>query len=55
MDWFWNGLAAFFQFIFKIMDWMSPWFNKLLIIIGFVSFFIWLWYMSKQKEVEKFD
>jgi hypothetical protein len=37
------------------MNWMSPWFNKLLIVIGFLAFFIWVSYMSKQKEIEKFD
>ena len=52
---FWNGIAAFFQFIFKIMNAVSPWWNKLLIIIGFSAFFIWLNYMRKHKDVEKFD
>jgi len=55
MDGFWNFLAKCFQLIFSVMNWMSPWFNKLLIVIGFIAFFIWVSYMSKQKEIEKFD
>jgi hypothetical protein len=55
MDSVWYFIADFFQGIFKIMNWMSPWFNKLLIVIGFIAFFIWVSYMTKQKEVEKFD
>jgi len=51
----WNFIASFFQAIFNIMNGMSPWFNKLLIVTGFIAFFIWLWYMSKQNEVEKWD
>ena len=30
-------------------------FNMLLIAIGFIAFFSWVWYMSKQKEVTKWD
>ena len=55
MDAFWHFIAHCFQIIFKVMNWMSPWFNKLLIVIGFIAFFIWVNYMSKQKEIEKFD
>jgi hypothetical protein len=55
MDWFWNSIGWCFEQIFKLMPWMGMWFNKLLIIIGFVSFFGWLWYSSQHKEVEKFD
>ena len=52
---FWNAIGDFFQFIFGIMNAVSPWWNKLLIVIGFGAFFIWLWYMNKHKDVEKFD
>ena len=55
MDGFWNFLAKFFEAIFSVMNWMGPWFNKLLIVIGFVAFFLWVGYMSRQKETEKFD
>jgi hypothetical protein len=55
MDGFWHFIATCFQAIFSLMNHMSPWFNKLLIAIGFIAFFIWLRYMSKQKEIEKFD
>jgi hypothetical protein len=55
MNSFWNFIAKFFEAIFGVMDMVSPWFNKLLITIGFIAFFIWIWYMSKQNEVEKFD
>ncbi len=52
---FWNAIGNFFQFIFEIMNAVSPWWNKLLIVIGFVAFFIWLNYMNKHKDMEKFD
>ncbi len=55
MDGFWYFIADCFQAIFKVMNWVSPWFNKMLIVIGFIAFFIWVNYMTKQKEVEKFD
>jgi hypothetical protein len=51
----WNAIGNFFQFLFSIMDAVSPFWNKLLIVIGFVAFFIWLNYMNKHKDVEKFD
>lgn len=55
MDGFWYFIAGVFEAIFSLMDFMSPWFNKLLIAIGFIAFFLWLRYMSKQKEIENFD
>jgi hypothetical protein len=55
MDGFWNFLAKFFEAIFSVMTMIGPWFNKLLIVIGFVAFFLWVGYMSRQKETEKFD
>ena len=51
----WHFIAKIFQAIFHFMPFMGLWFNKVLIVIGFIAFFIWLWYMSKQREVEKFD
>ena len=55
MDGFWNFLAKFFEAIFSAMPWIGLWFNKLLIVIGFVAFFGWVYYMSRQNEIEKFD
>ena len=52
---FWNFLAYLFKAIFNFMPFIGLWFNKLLITVAFIAFFIWLWYMSRQKEVEKFD
>lgn len=52
---FWYLIADIFQAIFKIMPWIGLWFNKLLIVIGFIAFFSWIAYMSKQKEVTKWD
>jgi hypothetical protein len=52
---FWNFIGDVFQAVFSLMPAMGLWFNKLLIVIAFIAFFIWLNYMSKQKEVEKFD
>ena len=51
----WTAIANFFQFIFGIMNAVSPWWNKLIIFIAFASFFIWLNYMRTHKDVEKFD
>jgi len=55
MDAFWNFIAKFFEAIFSVMPWIGLWFNKLLITIGFIAFFLWVRYMSRQKETEKFD
>ena len=52
---FWLFIAAIFQAVFHVMPWIGLWFNKLLIAIGFIAFFSWVAYMSKQKEVEKWD
>ncbi len=52
---FWNFIASVFQAIFKGMASIGYGFNMLLIIIGFIAFFSWISYMSKQKEVEKWD
>jgi hypothetical protein len=52
---FWNFIGKMFEAIFSILPAMGLWFNKLLIVVAFIAFIIWLNYMSKQKEVEKFD
>lgn len=52
---FWNAIGNFFQFLFRIMDALSPFWNKMLIVIGFIAFFTWCWYMINHKDVEKFD
>jgi hypothetical protein len=55
MDGFWNFIAQVFQAIFSVMPWIGLWFNKLLIAIGFISFILWVSYMSRQQEIEKLD
>ncbi len=55
MDAFWYFLESFFKGIFKFVPFFGLWFNKMLIVIGFVAFFLWLSYMSKQKKEQKFD
>ena len=52
---FWKFLASIFQAIFKVMAGIGWGFNLLLIIIGFIAFFAWIWYMTRQKEVTKWD
>jgi hypothetical protein len=51
----WNFIGKMFQAVFSLLPSMGLWFNKLLIVVAFIAFFLWLNYMSKQKEVEKFD
>lgn len=55
MDWFFYGLQYIFESIFSLMPPIGSWFNKLLITIGFIAFFIWVGYMLRQKETESFD
>lgn len=55
MTGFWYFLGDLFQGIFKFVPFFGLWFNKFLIVIGFVAFFSWLWYMNKHKEVTKWD
>lgn len=55
MTGFWNFLGEFFTAIFKLVPFFGLWFNKLLIVIGFIAFFSWLNYMRKNKEVEDFN
>lgn len=55
MDSFWYFLRDLFEGFFKIVPPLGTFFNKLLIFIGFVAFFLWMRYMSKNKSVEKFD
>ncbi|MBK7853113.1 MAG: hypothetical protein IPJ66_18850 [Bacteroidetes bacterium] len=55
MDGFWYFLGDFFNGIFKMVPFMGLWFNKFLIVIGFIAFFAWLNYMRQHQEVEKFD
>ena len=52
---FWNFIASMFNAVFSIMPAMGLWFNKLIMVVGAIALVIWLNYMSKQKEVEKFD
>jgi hypothetical protein len=55
MDAVWYFIASFMEGIFRFVPFVGLWFNKLLIAIGFVAFFLWLNYMSRQKEEQKFD
>jgi len=55
MDAIWHFIASFFEGIFKAVPFIGLWFNKMMIVIGFIAFFLWLSYMSKQKEEQKFD
>jgi len=55
MTGFWNFIGSIFEFIFKFVPFMGLWFNKALIVIAFIAFILWLRYMSKQREIEKFD
>ena len=55
MDAFWHFIERFFQGIFKFVPFFGLWFNKMMIVIGFIAFILWLNYMSKQKEEQKFD
>ncbi|HNS12854.1 MAG TPA: hypothetical protein PKM97_09600 [Bacteroidia bacterium] len=55
MDAIWHFIASFFEGIFKAVPLIGLWFNKMMIVIGFIAFFLWLSYMSKQKEEQKFD
>jgi hypothetical protein len=50
----WYLLGELFTAIFSIVPFFGLWFNKLLILIGFVAFFLWLRYMalhSKEPEM----
>jgi hypothetical protein len=51
----WYFLRDVFEGIFKIVPFLGLFFNKLLIAIGFCAFFGWMWYMNKNKSVEKID
>ncbi|MFM7216516.1 MAG: hypothetical protein ACKO1U_00705 [Bacteroidota bacterium] len=55
MTGFWYFLRDMFEGLFKIVPPVGLFFNKLLIAIGFIAFFGWMWYSSKNKSVEKFD
>ncbi|MBP6334730.1 MAG: hypothetical protein KA444_04590 [Bacteroidia bacterium] len=55
MDAVWHFIGSFFEGIFKFVPFMGLWFNKFLIVIGFIAFFLWISYMSKQKPEQKFD
>lgn len=55
MTGFWYFLRDVFEGLFTIVPTLGLFFNKLLIAIGFISFFAWMSYMSKHKSVEKFD
>ena len=55
MDAIWYLIGDFFSLMFKVVPFFGLWFNKALIVIGFVAFILWLRYMSQHKTVEKFD
>jgi hypothetical protein len=51
----WYLIADFFKLIFTVVPFFGLWFNKALIVIGFVAFIGWLRYMSQHQTVEKWD
>lgn len=53
MSGFWYFLGDLFQSIFKVVPFFGLWFNKLLIVIGFIAFFSWLAYMRRHPDAEK--
>lgn len=55
MTGFWFFLRDVFEGVFKIVPPLGLFFNKLLIAIGFIAFFGWMRYMSKNKSVEHID
>ena len=55
MSGFWYFLGDLFEAIFKVVPFFGLWINKLLIVVGFIAFVGWLRYMSKNKEVTKWD
>jgi hypothetical protein len=55
MDAIWYFIGDVFNGIFQIVPFFGLWFNKALIVIGFIAFILWVRYMTKHKTVEKFD
>jgi hypothetical protein len=55
MSGFWYFLGDLFEGIFKAVPFFGLWYNKLMIVIGFIAFFGWLRYMAQNKEVTKWD
>jgi hypothetical protein len=55
MDAVWYFIGDLFQGIFKIVPFFGLFLNKVLIVIGFIAFFLWLRYMSQNKEVTNWD
>lgn len=55
MDAVWYFIGDLFQGIFKVVPFFGLFFNKLLIVIGFIAFFAWLRYMAQNKEVTNWD
>ncbi|HLG04101.1 MAG TPA: hypothetical protein VI731_10935 [Bacteroidia bacterium] len=54
---FWYSIGDFFYSFFKAMEWtyehLSP--NKVLIVLGFICFFWWMWLQANynKKAVEQ--
>lgn len=55
MDAIWYSIGDFFSLTFTVVPFFGLWFNKALIVIGFIAFFLWLRHMDKNRTVEKFD
>ena len=53
MDAVWHFIADCYQAVFNIMPTLGLWFNKLLIVVGFVAFFYWVKQMAGHKEIEQ--
>ena len=53
---FWYFIGDMFQAIFGFVNhYMAGWFNKFLIVVGFIFFIGWIRYMIKNKEVTNWD
>lgn len=50
MDAIWYGIAAIFEFIFKLVEPIGMMIDILFIIIGFIGTFFWLWYTVYVKK-----
>lgn len=53
MDAFFYFIADLFEAIFRIVDKLSPFMNKTLIVIGFIGTFYWITYQLRNPKGEK--
>jgi hypothetical protein len=55
MDAIWYLIGDFFRIVFTVVPFFGLWFNKVLMVIGFVAFVLWLRHMKNHQIEEKFD